>query len=65
MRMLRTKEARELELKKKRVSVRERGEPRRGEIREDRGRLKLFELSPRSAHSFGILLKSVLLLRLA
>lgn len=36
-----------------------------GGIREDRERLKLFELSPRSAHSFGILLKSGLLFRLA
>lgn len=41
------------------------GERRRGGIREDRERLKLFELSPRSPHSFGILLKSGLLFGLA
>lgn len=42
--------------------MRERGsEEERGEVREDRGRLKLFELSPRSPHSFGILLESGLL----
>lgn len=60
MRTRQTKEAGELGLKKERVSVKE-----RGGIREDGERLKLFELSPRSTHSFGILLKSGLLFRLA
>lgn len=63
--MLRTKEAGELELKKEGKCERKGGERRRGGIREDRERLKLFELSPRSPHSFGILLKSGLLFGLA
>lgn len=33
----------------------------RGEVREEREKFKLFELSPRSPHSFGIPLKSGLL----
>lgn len=60
--MLRTKEAGELELKKEGKCE---GKGERGGIREDRERLKLFELSPRSPHSFGILLKSGLLFSLA
>lgn len=32
-----------------------------GEVREEREKFKLFELSPRSPHSFGIPLKSGLL----
>lgn len=55
MRMLRTKEAVELELKKRW------GKRGKGGIREERERLKLSELNPRSPHSFGILLKSGLL----
>lgn len=50
--------------KKRRVSVRGAG-GERGDVREEREKFKLFELSPRSPHSFGILLKSGLLFDLA
>lgn len=56
--MLLTEEEGEMELKKE-GKLEKGGEGRKK--REDGERLKLFELSPRLPHSFGILLKSGLL----